>query len=98
MMHSGCAGYRNASSPVSNTPGHDEHRHRGVAQDLGSAGAEEHARERPDGAGADDQHVPLVNRQVSPRYLQGSTGTVAGWSGQRVVVLLDEPIGPLHQR
>jgi len=34
-----------------------------------------------------------VNRQVSPRYLQGSIGTVAGWSGQRVVVLLDEPIG-----
>lgn len=34
-----------------------------------------------------------VNGQVRPQYLKGATGSVAGWSGQRVVVLLDEPVG-----
>ncbi len=37
-----------------------------------------------------------VNGDVRPQYLQGATGSVAGWSGQRVVVLLDEPVGRFH--
>lgn len=34
-----------------------------------------------------------VNRHVRPLYLQGSTGTVMGWSGRSVIVSLDEPSG-----
>jgi ribosomal protein L21E len=34
-----------------------------------------------------------VNRHVRPLYLQGSTGTVTGWSGRSVIVSLDEPSG-----
>jgi ribosomal protein L21E len=34
-----------------------------------------------------------VNRHVRPLYLQGSTGTVMGWSGRSVIVSLDEQSG-----
>ncbi len=34
-----------------------------------------------------------LTRDVRPYYLHGATGTVIGWSGQRVSVLLDVPIG-----
>jgi hypothetical protein len=34
-----------------------------------------------------------LNHAVRPRYLHGTTGTVVGWAGQRVVVHLDEPTG-----
>ncbi len=34
-----------------------------------------------------------IGRAIRPLYLQGSTGTVTGWSGQSVVVQLDFPIG-----
>ncbi|MGH8824399.1 MAG: hypothetical protein ACRDVN_07985 [Jiangellaceae bacterium] len=34
-----------------------------------------------------------VNRHVRPLYLQGSTGTVTGWSGRSAIVSLDEPNG-----
>ncbi len=30
---------------------------------------------------------------IRPLYLQGATGTVTGWAGQRAVVQLDEPTG-----
>lgn len=38
-----------------------------------------------------------VNRHVRPLYLQGSTGTVTGWSGRSAIVSLDEPNGRLAE-
>lgn len=34
-----------------------------------------------------------ISAAIRPQYLRGALGTVAGWSGQRVRVLLDTPIG-----
>ncbi len=34
-----------------------------------------------------------VNQHIRPLYLQGSTGTVTGWSGRSALVVLDVPNG-----
>jgi hypothetical protein len=34
-----------------------------------------------------------IKAEVRPMYLRGATGTVTGWTGKNVVVLLDVPTG-----
>ncbi len=39
-----------------------------------------------------------INQTIRPLYLQGATGTVVDWIGQRAVVQLDRPTGRLTIR
>jgi ribosomal protein L21E len=34
-----------------------------------------------------------INHSAKPHYLHGRAGTVSGWTGQNVVVQLDQPVG-----
>jgi len=34
-----------------------------------------------------------INHNAKPHYLHGRAGTVSGWTGQNVIVQLDQPVG-----